>query len=182
MGIVEIFAVAIALAMDALAVSVMAGIRQAPLTRRQIFRLSFHFGLFQFMMPVIGAAVGEGLALYISSFGRWIAFGLLTIIGVKMIYEALKSEKNENRGDLTRGWTLIGLAVATSIDALAVGLSIAILKQSVLVPAIIIGLVCAAISILGAKFGSRIGDRYSHWAEITGGIILIAIGIKTAMF
>lgn len=178
MSWLNLLGIAIGLAMDAFAVSIAAGLAIPELTRRHVFRLSFHFGLFQFMMPIIGWLAGRTVQGYISQFDHWIAFGLLAFIGGKMLWEAVMEEGTASNGDPTRGLMLVTLSVATSIDALAVGLSMAFLKISVWFPSVIIGLVAAAMTAVGIRFGSRIGSRWGKAAEITGGIVLLGIGVR----
>jgi manganese efflux pump family protein len=179
----SLLAIACALAMDAFAVAVVAGLNLNPLTRRQIFRLSFHFGLFQLLMPVIGWSAGKAVHRYISEFDHWLAFGLLAFIGGRMLWGALREDKEtdtELANDPTSGWTLVLLSVATSIDALAVGLSLAMVGSPILVPAIVIGLVAAAFTLTGMLLGRRIGSLWGKRVEALGGIILVAIGIRIA--
>ena len=180
MDLVEIFIVAAALAMDAFSVCISCGMAITDPDLRHYFRLSFHFGLFQFMMPIIGYFGGMYLESYIKAFDHWIAFGLLLFIGLKMIYEAFfhKEETCEPARDPSRGWPLIVLAVATSIDALAVGLSLGVLGRPILVPSVIIGVVCALFSIIGISIGRRVGALVGKRAEAAGGLMLVAIGIK----
>ena len=170
-------ATALGLAMDAFAVSVAAGIQMTTLKLRQVARLALAFGFFQFLMAVLGWLAGRGLSKWLDAVDHWVAFGLLVFIGGKMIWESLR-HADEARKDPTRGWTLFILAVATSIDALAVGLSFAFLDISIWVPSIAIGLVALVLSAVGAAFGSRLGKRFGVWAERAGGLVLIGIGVK----
>ncbi len=179
MDILSVIFIAIALAMDAFSVSISAGIIIGDPDFRHYFRLSFHFGLFQFIMPVIGYFAGAYVENYIKDYDHWIAFGLLFIIGMKMIIEAFpKEEKDVPRKDPSKGINLIILAVATSIDALAVGLSLGVLNRPILLPSIIIGLICSLFSIIGIAIGKKVGSFFSRKTEIIGGIMLIVIGIK----
>ena len=164
--------------MDALAVSIAAGLSLGRVTGRQMFRLAFHFGLFQFMMPVLGWLAGRELAGYFRTFDHWVAFGLLGFVGGKMLLEARHPKDGRPQADPTRGLMLVMLSVATSIDALAVGLSMALLGVSVWVPAVVIGLVCCVLTALGLSFGGRLGPRWSTRAEVLGGCILLLIGLK----
>ncbi len=169
---------AIALAMDAFAVALGAGVLLDPLTARQIFRLGFHFGLFQAMMPVIGWLAGLGFREIVTIYAPWIAFGLLLFVGAKMIHEALTDEEDSERRDPTRGLTLILLSVATSIDALAVGFSLSLLGVSIWTPAAVIGVVAAVLTGIGMVLGRKIGSIWGSRVEILGGVLLIAIGLK----
>lgn len=169
---------AFALAMDAFAVSIATGITLREINARHVFRLAFHFGLFQFLMPVIGWLAGLSLYRWISTFDHWIAFALLGFIGGKMLWESFDHDADEERGDPTRGWMLVTLSVATSIDALAVGLSLALLDVSIWTPSVVIGIVAAAMTAVGMRFGSRLGARFGRVAERVGGIVLILIGLR----
>jgi putative Mn2+ efflux pump MntP len=174
-----VIGIAFGLAMDAFAVAIAAGLTIRPLRGRHVFRLAFHFGLFQFLMPVLGWLAGQTLHQWISAFDHWIAFALLAFIGGKMIWESFGSEEHrENRGDPTRGWLLLTLSVATSIDALAVGLSLAFLRVSIWGPSVVIGIVAATMTAVGMTFGSRVGARFGKWAERVGGLVLVGIGVR----
>jgi manganese efflux pump family protein len=176
---VSIFGIAVGLAMDAFAVAVAAGLALGQLTFRRVFRLAFHFGLFQFLMPIVGWLAGRTVAPYICAFDHWVAFGLLGYVGAKMLWDARPANGDSGRaGDPTRGRMLVTLSVATSIDALAVGLSMAFLCVSVWTPSVVIGLVAAMFTGVGMWIGRRFGDRLGKWAEIAGGLVLIAIGIR----
>lgn len=174
--------IAVALAMDAFAVALGVGVSVSPLTHRHYFRLGFHFGLFQALMPIVGWLLGRTVQTYIVDYDHWIAFSLLALIGGHMIYEALHPEREERQeGDPTRGLRLVLLSVATSIDALAVGLSLAMLGIDVWFPALIIGLVACVFTLIGLRIGRRIGDTWGPRVEIVGGIILILIGVKIVL-
>jgi len=171
--------VAVGLAMDAFAVSIGAGLTLKTVDARQTFRLAWHFGLFQALMPIIGWLAGLSVERWIAPVDHWIAFGLLAVIGCKMIHEALKDDDEETRrGDPTKGWSLVLLSVATSIDALAVGLSLALLDVSIWWPAVVIGLVAGAFTTMGMQLGKRFGGLLGRRMEVVGGIVLIAIGVK----
>jgi len=182
MGWVPLLAVAVGLAMDAFAVAVVAGLTLHPLTGRHVFRLSFHFGLFQALMPLLGWTAGRAVQQYIARFDHWVAFGLLAFVGGRMIWGALRgSEQDARMEDPTRGWTLIMLSTATSIDALAVGLSLAMLGAAIVMPAVVIGLVAAVLTLVGMLLGRRIGSAWGRRVEILGGVILIAIEIHIVL-
>jgi manganese efflux pump family protein len=174
----SILAIAVGLALDAFAVSVAAGLSLAQVTYRHVFRIAFHFGLFQFLMPVLGWLAGKQLAEYIKTYDHWVAFGLLAFVGGKMLWEARHEKPAGTAADPTRGLMLVTLSLATSIDALAVGLSMALLGVSILLPSIVIGVVTATLSTAGILFGARIGSRWGRYAEIVGGIVLIGIGLR----
>jgi putative Mn2+ efflux pump MntP len=181
MPILNIFAIAMALAMDAFAVAIATGVRLKRVSLRQFFRLAWHFGLFQAMMPVLGWTAGLTVRDAIERFDHWIAFALLVYVGGKMIREAFKLEKDaREQKDPTRGLTLVMLSVATSIDALAVGFSISMLKLAIWTPALVIGLVAGVLTVVGLYLGKTVGaaERLSPFAELAGGLVLLAIGIN----
>ncbi|MBC8207870.1 MAG: manganese efflux pump [Desulfobulbaceae bacterium] len=178
MSTITLIFIAVALAMDAFAVALAAGVMLHPVNKRQLFRLGFHFGLFQGMMPVLGWVAGLSIQNLISNIDHWIAFGLLTYVGGKMIHEALNPDNERSKTDPTRGKTMIMLAIATSIDALAVGLSLAVIGVSILTPAVVIGITAAILTVIGMLLGGRIGQIWGKRVEIVGGIILIGIGVN----
>lgn len=180
MPIFELLAIAVGLSMDAFAVSIAAGIRLECITGRQTFRMAFHFGFFQFIMPVLGWFAGASAERFTGAFDHWVAMGLLVFIGGKMIFDALKRRDDDisSTRDPTRGMTLLGLAVATSIDSFAVGLSLGVLRLGIWFPSILIGIIAAAFTTVGLRLGCRIGLMFSRRMEIAGGLILIGIGIK----
>ena len=176
-----IVGIALALAMDTLAVSIGLAVGLKGLSTPQSFRLAFHFGLFQVLMNVAGWAAGENIVRLIEDYDHWAAFALLAVVGGKMIHEFF--ERDEGRGkkyasDPTRGFSLIVLAVATSIDSLAVGLSFGALHVPILYPAVVIGIITFLISSMGCKIGLFLGRLAGKWAELAGGVVLILIGIK----
>ncbi|MBW7995153.1 MAG: manganese efflux pump [Candidatus Glassbacteria bacterium] len=174
----SIILLAVALAMDALAVSVGLSLRFQWNSLRQFFRLSFHFGLFQFMMPILGWAAGTTVESYIRDFDHWVAFGLLAVIGARMLKGGSGDEQPFGGGDPTRGRWLVLLSVATSIDALAVGLSLSVMAVPILLPSVVIGIVAAGFTLFGMYFGNRLRVTNSRYLEIAGGLILIGIGAK----
>jgi putative Mn2+ efflux pump MntP len=194
--VISTLLISLSLSLDAFAVSVGSGMCTKNLRRFHIFRAAFAFGLFQFLMPIIGWFLGNSFRSYIEGFDHWIAFGLLAIIGIKMIIESreekeiscpidengdtsTKPESNSsNKFDVTNLWTLFVLAIATSIDAMAIGLSYSLIDQSIWIPAIIIGVITFAVCLLGFEFGKRIGTIFEKWAQIIGGIVLVLIGTK----
>ena len=164
--------------MDAFAVAIGVGLTLPRLSFRAIFRLSFHFGFFQFLMPILGYLAGLTVQKWLAPFDHWLAWALLSLIGSKMIYESFRNDSAPTKTDPTRGLSLILLSVATSIDALAVGLSMAFLSAKIWLAAAIIGIVAAAMTIVGMFLGRRLGKLFSRKMELIGGLILIAIGIK----
>jgi len=178
LSLLTILAIAVGLAMDAFAVAIAAGLTIVPLTGRHVFRLSFHFGLFQFLMPVPGWLAGRVVSAAIAPYDHWVGFGLLGFIGGKMLWESLGGGHDRPRADPTRGLALVAFSITTSIDALAVGLSMVFLGVSVWAPAVVIGLVAAAMTWLGIRFGSRLGRSFGRWAEAAGGAVLVGLGLK----
>ncbi len=178
MNTVTMLSMALALAMDAFAVAVAIAASLHMLTDRHIFRLSWHFGLFQFLMPIIGWSIGEGLLVFIKGIAPWVAFGLLCFLGIKMIWESRHIEIKGQHYDPTRGWSLIALSIATSVDALAVGVSLALVHCSILQAAIIIGLVAFCMTFAGTKVGKRVGIYAGKWAERAGGVVLMIVAFN----
>jgi putative Mn2+ efflux pump MntP len=179
--LINIIFIAVALAMDAFAVSIAAGVALKSVSPRQTFRLAWHFGLFQAMMPVIGWSAGLTVRSHIEAYDHWVAFALLAFVAQGMLRAAFKSDTSEAEAkDPTRGMTMVMLSVATSIDALAVGLSLSMISVSIWTPALIIGLVAGAFTTAGMHLGKVIGSvaQLSRWAELTGGIVLLAIGVN----
>lgn len=179
MGISAILLIAVSLAMDAFAVSISNGVSVRGFGKKDALRQATYFGGFQFLMPIIGWVLGSSVKEYIEAFDHWIAFILLLLIGVNMIYESLKGEEeNDEGGSSLTNKILFFQAVATSIDALAVGISFAILNVNILKAGIIIGIVSFIISCIGAFAGKCLGNKMQAKAEIMGGIVLILIGVK----
>jgi manganese efflux pump family protein len=179
MNLLTLLGIALGLAMDACAVAVATSAMLARVRKRQIFRFAFHFGLFQALMPILGWLAGQSFARFISGWDHWAAFGLLAIIGGRALYEALKNDCEElKQADPTRGWMMIGLAVATSLDALAVGVSFALIGVRIWYPAAVIGVVTALLVVLAMLIGTRIGRGRERWMKLAGGIVLIVIGVK----
>jgi putative Mn2+ efflux pump MntP len=169
--------IAFALGIDAFAVSLSAGAYLIRADARQIFRLSFHFGLFQFMMPILGWLAGAELAQVIRDLDHWVAFGLLALIGGKMIKESLQ-ETERLKNDVTRGWSLVALSIATSIDALAVGFSLSLIGARIVFPAVLIGVVASLMSLVGVRLGERVSGIFGRRVEFIGGVVLILIGLR----
>ncbi len=178
---VALFGLSVGLAMDAFAVAVAAGLAVESVTPRHVFRLGFHFGLFQFMMPIAGWLIGGRVAGYVGNFDHWLAFLLLAYVGGKMLWEARAEHKAAGAGDPTRGVRLLTLSIATSLDALAVGMTMALLGVSVWLPSVVIGLVTATLAAIGVTFGGRIGARWERWADVVGGCVLILIGVELVL-
>lgn len=182
MSFITILGIAVALAMDAFAVSIAVGISLKKVSARQTFRLSWHFGLFQAMMPIIGWWLGSAIRTVVEQYAPWIAFLLLAAVGTNMLREALQfdHDSDEPRKDSTKGLTMVMLSVATSIDALAVGFSMSMLQISIATPAVIIGIVAAVFTITGMHLGKKVASfkRLSTYAEVLGGLVLLGIGVN----
>jgi putative Mn2+ efflux pump MntP len=171
--------IAVGLAMDALAVALATGIVLGDVSARQTFRLAWHFGLFQFLMPVIGWLAGLSVERYLYGYGNWLAFFLLAFIGGKMIHESVRGKEKERApSDPTRGISLVVLSVATSVDALAVGLSLGVMQLEIWYPAVIIGAVACVFTAAGMHLGAPLGKRFGRKMEMAGGLVLVGIGIR----
>lgn len=177
MDFLLLFLVAVGLGMDAFAVAIAVGAVIKELRFRHIFRLSLHFGLFQFLMPIVGWLAGMTMTKIFAVYDHWIAFVILACVGGKMIWESFK-ENTVTLKDPTRGLSLIILSVATSIDALAVGLSFAFLKMPIIYPSAVIGIVAFIMTMGGMVLGPKIGRIFGKRVELFGGIVLIGIGVK----
>ncbi len=181
MQVLNITGIAVALAMDAFAVAFATGVMLKSVTPRQTFRLGWHFGLFQALMPIIGWSAGLAVRDAVERYAHWAAFALLMMIGAHMIRSAMTGEDTtDDSCDPTRGLTMVMLSVATSIDALAVGLTLSMLNVSVWEPALIIGIVACMFTVAGLHLGKFLGRaaRFSQWAEAMGGTVLIIIGLN----
>ncbi|OGO29457.1 MAG: hypothetical protein A2136_04240 [Chloroflexi bacterium RBG_16_54_11] len=177
-----ILLIAIGLAMDCFAVSLGVGTAGTTVGKRPIFRLFFHFGLFQGGMTLLGWLAGKTMVDYIANVDHWVAFGLLVFVAARMIRSGLRKEGAQpTLADPSRGMTLVMLSIATSIDALAVGLSLALLKVNVFWSALLIGGVSAALSLLGLTLGNQLGLRFGKSMEVIGGIILVGIGLRVVI-
>ena len=180
--LVEFLLLGVGLAMDAFAVSICKGLAMRKVNKKQAVIIALFFGGFQAIMPVIGWLLCKGFQTYIEAFDPWIAFALLAFIGVKMIIETLREKEDdvviEEMDPPLDMKEMLMLAIATSIDALAVGISLAALDRPIVESAAIIGVVTFVISIIGVYIGKFFGNRYKKRAELTGGIILVLIGVK----
>jgi manganese efflux pump family protein len=174
----EIFLLAISLAFDAAAVSLAASAAGWAKTGRARFRLAFHFGLFQGLMPLLGWGAGQVFSGWLAAVDHWIAFGLLCWIGAAMLRGGLRGEGAAALTDPTRGWALVALSVATSIDALAVGASLSMLGAAIMQPALAIGLAAAVLSLAAILVGHRASRSLGPRLEIIGGLMLIVLGLK----
>jgi putative Mn2+ efflux pump MntP len=178
LSLIEMISLAVGLSMDAMAVSLCAaasGFASAP---RPGIRIAFHFGLFQAVMPLLGWLAGSTVAPLVAGFDHWLAFLLLAFVAVRMIRSGLGSDAPDPPNDPTRGANLIMLSVATSIDAMAVGFSLALLSTPILLPCLLIGVVTFALSFAATRLGGRIGLRFGKRMEILGGLVLLLIGLR----
>ena len=172
--------IAVSLAMDAFAVSICKGLSFAKPNTRKAVVTGLYFGVFQALMPMLGYLIGSQFARYIESFDHWVAFGLLVIIGGKMVYESFKPDDDlaEEKKQSVAVKVMLPLAVATSIDAMAVGVSFAFLAVPILSAALSIGVITFALSFMGVKLGTLLGEKFQSKAELAGGVVLILIGAK----
>ena len=178
MGLIELFLIAVGLSMDAFAVAVCKGLSVYKLEKKNYIAVGLWFGGFQGLMPAIGYLLGSAFESYISAFDHWIAFILLGLIGLNMIRESIKGEAEPDCGCFTVR-SMFVLAVATSIDALAVGVTFALLPDvNILAAVSFIGIITFFLSMLGLKVGNVFGARYKAKAEFAGGLILVLMGIK----
>jgi len=178
--ILTVIFVALGLSMDAFAVSITSGLLIEGLKIRHAAKIALFFGGFQALMPVLGWIGGAGFRKYISHFDHWVAFGLLAIVGARMVYEGFKPNKGEGarQFDPLNFRVLLVLAIATSIDALAVGFGLSLIDVPILRPAFTIGLITFTTSFAGVYIGDRIGHLFERKIEVLGGLILIGIGVK----
>ncbi len=179
MGWITLFAIAFSLSLDAFAVATIAGITLGVPSLRQRFRLSFHFGMFQALMLAGGWCMGSAVVRWLHGLDAWVAFALLVLVGGLIVRNALLDEEEKrSRIDPTRGWKLVFLSVASSLDALAVGISLAMVNTRILHSALVVGLVSFVMTLLGMGIGERIGVLWGRRAELVGGLVLILIGMK----
>lgn len=177
MSFIEIFFIGVGLAMDAFAVSICKGLSMKKLDAKKGMIIGGYFGFFQGIMPLIGFLLGFSFESFITKIDHWVAFILLSIIGGNMLKEALSNEE-ESSDDKVDFKTMFPLAVATSIDALAIGITFAFLKVNILLAILVIGIVTFIISFIGVFIGNKFGSKYEKRAEIVGGLILILMGLK----
>ncbi len=167
-----------ALATDAFAVAASVAVSLPQWTARHTFRLSWHFGIFQAGMFLAGGFSGKALSASLDQADHWIAFGVLLFLGFRMIAESFKPKEKLSRYDPTRGLSLIGLSLATSIDALAVGVSLGLVGMSLWVPSLVIGLVALGLTAGACRLSRYVGGHLGKWAERLGGVVLIGIGFR----
>jgi len=177
MSLAAIFLIALSMAMDAFAVSLCSGVKIGP-GPRPVFRIAFHFGLFQALLPIFGWMFGNTIEPLVKDFDHWVAFGLLAFVGFRMMRSGLSKDGGEIIKDPSRGWTMVMLSIAVSIDALAIGLSLALLDVTIWTLALVIGLVTGVLSLIGLRVGNGFGKRYGKPVEVLGGLILVGIGVR----
>lgn len=178
MNVVTIILIAVGLAMDAFSVAIAAGVIERNATARHALRMALFFGAFQAIMPVLGWLVAHWASDYVTQIAPWISFLLLGGVGAKMVYEAFQFKEQENQTDYFAWRTLCLLGIATSVDALAVGVSFSLLAVKIIMPSVIIGLVAFFFSVLGVYLGKRIGHWLETKIEVVGGLLLIGIGFE----
>ena len=179
MSFLMLFITAVGLSMDAFAVAMCKGLCLHKIKFRHMLTVGIFFGVFQGLMPLIGYFLAINFASQIKTFDHWVAFGLLAFLGVKMIIDAFKDEEEEGETCSLDKKNMVVLSLATSIDALAVGISFAALKQdNICLAVLLIGVVTFALSAVGVKIGSIFGEKFKKGAEVFGGIVLIGIGLK----
>ena len=178
MPLFDVVVMAVGLAMDASAVSMAAAACGYAKDARAVFRLAFHFGLFQFMMPVAGWLLGTGFVSYVRAVDHWIAFVLLAFVGGHMVWEGMVEANDCLHRDPSRGLTMVMLSVATSIDALAIGLGLAVMDVNIWYPSALIGVITCIMSVGAVYIGKRAGAALGSRMEIVGGIILFGLGLK----
>jgi len=177
-GFITILITAVGLSADCFAVALSLIISQRGITLSQFTRFPLAFGLFQAIMLVIGWLVGRSVVQFISAYDHWLAFGLLAVIGGRMIWESFHEKEESNDKDINRWFTLLALSVATSIDSLAAGLSYAFLRVDIILAGITTGLTTFIITFIGYYIGKKVGALVGKRAEMAGGVILILIGLR----
>ncbi len=178
MNLLIILGIGVALAMDCFAISIATGITVKDLHIGHALRIALFFGGFQAIMPTVGFYAGRGVSQFISGWDHWVVFAVLTFIGGRMIYESFRIGRAGNSGSILNLFTLFVLSIATSLDALAVGFSFALMRDAILIPVLVIGLVTFTLSLVGMAIGERLGHFFEKKIEIVGGVILVAIGVK----
>ena len=178
MELITIIIIAVGLAMDAFAVSIVSGSVYRQLHVKHALRMAAFFGGFQALMPLIGSLAGLSAKDYVAEYDHWIAFAILSAVGGKMIYESFKIKSVEDSRDPSNIVVLLILSVATSIDALAVGLTLSLIAHSIVEAVIVIGLITFGLSYLGVVIGKRFGHFFENKIEVIGGLILIGLGVK----
>ena len=178
MNLIMIIVIAVGLAMDAFAVSIVSGSAYKQLNVKHALRMALFFGAFQAIMALMGSLAGLRIKDYIADYDHWVAFGILGAVGGKMICESFKIQSVEDNFNPSNLFVLLALSVATSIDALAVGLTLSLIAGSIVVAVIVIGLITFTLSYLGVAIGKKFGHFFENRIEMLGGVILIGLGVK----
>lgn len=181
MGFAAILFTAFGLAMDAFAISLGVGTTPRGRNPRAVFRISFHAGLFQGLMTLVGWLAGSTISQWIESWDHWLVLGLLGWVGLRMIREGLANDDEAENKDVTRGGTMVMVCIACSLDAMAVGLSMAMLKVDVIFASLVIAVVALGMSLLGCLIGGGLGNRFGKKMEVLGGVILTLIGVRVLL-
>lgn len=181
MELLAVIAIAVGLAMDTFAVSIVTGAAYKQMHIRHTLRMAGFFGGFQAFMPVVGYLAGLSVRQYVSNFDHWIAFGILAAVGLKMIYESFKIKEERNTPNPANLAVVLVLAVATSIDALAVGITLSLVTHAIVLAVIIIGVVTFGLSFAGVYIGKKFGHFFESGIEAIGGLVLIGLGIKIVL-
>lgn len=182
MDFLSLVLAAFSLSADCFAIALSGSMSMRTISYRQVLRTSLSFGLFQFMMPIVGWLAGRTFVDHISAYDHWAAFGLLAFVGGKAIVESLRNSGDADaRTDITHGFTLLTLSIATSIDALAVGLGLAMLKVNIFSASLVIGLVAFAVTASGFGLGRKAGRLVGKRAKFIGGLVLVAIGLRVLL-
>jgi putative Mn2+ efflux pump MntP len=178
MDFLTMLLIAVGLSFDTFAVSLTSGLTVRDIRFSQAVRIAFILALFQAIMPLIGWILGNQVSGLMANYDHWIAFGLLSVLGLKMVYESVKNERVSSSSNPLNLMVLLGMAVATSMDAFVVGVSFALIDLNIYWSILVIGIVTFLVAMIGMLFGKKVGDRFGKRMEILGGIILIGIGIK----
>jgi len=178
MGFLELFFLAVGLSTDAFAVAICAGLTMSKVNVRKALVIGLYFGVFQAAMPLIGYLFASLFAENIIAYGHWVAFGLLSILGGKMIFDSFNNEQSDEKEFSLKPMQMLPFAIATSIDALAVGISFAFLQVKIVPAVSLIGVTTLIISVAGVKIGSVFGTKFKSKAQLAGGVILVLIGVS----
>ena len=181
MNTLELFFIAVGLSMDAFAVAICKGLCMQKFSFKRMVTVGLYFGIFQAGMPLLGYFLGSQFESYITNFDHWIAFLLLGYVGGKMIRDSFDTKHKEYSFDPSKGWNLVLLSFATSIDALAVGLGLALIDVTIWYPAFLIGIITAGLSLIGILMGYQIGQKFGKKVELFGGLVLLFIGFKIVL-
>jgi len=173
-----VLVIGLGVSLDCLAVAIAGSVSMPGISARQVLRASVAFGAFQAGMLALGWLAGNSMVELIGRFDHWVAFGLLSLVGGKMLWESWRGAEGHESVDITRGLPLLTLSIATSIDSLAVGLTLGFLESSIPIAALIIGCITFLVSAVGFYAGRKIGSLLGRWAEVLGGLVLIGIGVR----